>query len=41
MPGIGIFTGSQLLKSGIGIPTSGLVRNRWSRIGPALPSYAF
>jgi hypothetical protein len=37
--GIAIFTGSQILQPGIGIPASGLVRYRWSRISPALPSY--
>jgi hypothetical protein len=37
--GIGIFTGSHLLQSGIGIPASGSVRYRWSRISLALPSY--
>jgi hypothetical protein len=36
--GIGIFTVSQLCQSGIGIPASGSVRYRWSRISPALPS---
>jgi hypothetical protein len=36
-----VFYRSQLLQSGIGIPTSGPVRYRWSRISPALPSYAF
>jgi hypothetical protein len=36
---IGIFTGNQLLRSGIGIPVSGSVRYRWSQISPALPSY--
>jgi hypothetical protein len=37
--GIGSFTGSQLLQSGTCIP-AGSVRYRWSRISPALPSYA-
>ncbi len=37
--GIGSFTGSQLLQSGTCIP-AGSVRHRWSRISPALPSYA-
>jgi hypothetical protein len=45
MPGksqsdIRILTGSQQSQSGIGIPASGPVRYRWSRISPALPSYA-
>jgi hypothetical protein len=31
---------SQLAQSGIGIPASGSVRYRWSRISLALPSYA-
>jgi hypothetical protein len=37
---IGIFTGSKILRSGIGIPASGSVRYRWSRISPALPCQA-
>ncbi len=32
--------GSQLCKSGIGIPASGSVRYRSSQISPALPSFA-
>ncbi len=45
MPGksqsdIRILTGSQQSQSGIGIPASGPVRYRWSRISPSLPSYA-
>jgi hypothetical protein len=38
--GIGILTGSQWSQSGIGIPASGQVRYHWTRISPALPSYA-
>jgi hypothetical protein len=38
-PASAFFTGSQLLQSGIGLPTSGSVRYRWSQISPALPSY--
>ncbi len=37
--GIGIFTGSELSQSDIGIPASGSTRYRWSWISPALPSY--
>jgi hypothetical protein len=39
--GIGIFTGSQLPPSGIGIPASFVSseRARWSRISPASTSY--
>ncbi len=36
--GIGIFTGSQQIQSGIGSRASGSVQYRWSRISPALPS---
>jgi hypothetical protein len=39
--GIGIFSGGQLLQSGISIPSSGSFRYRWSRITPALPSYVY
>jgi hypothetical protein len=39
--GIGIFTGFQLSQSGIGIPASESVRYCWSRISPALPSFAY
>jgi hypothetical protein len=39
MPETAISSGSQLLQSGIGIPASGSVRYRWSRVSPALPSY--
>jgi hypothetical protein len=38
--GIGIFTGIQPSQSGVSIPASGSVWYRWSRISPALPSYA-
>jgi hypothetical protein len=34
------FIDSQRSQSGIGIPASGSVRYHWSRISPALPSYA-
>jgi hypothetical protein len=37
--GIGIFAGSQLSQSGIGIPASRSVLYRWSRISPSLPNY--
>jgi hypothetical protein len=39
MPDSPVFRHSQLCQSGIGIPTSLLVRHRWSRISSALPSY--
>jgi hypothetical protein len=38
---IGIFTGSLLLQSGIGILASGPVRYHWSRISPALLSFDY
>jgi hypothetical protein len=38
---IGIFIGSLLLQSGIGILASGPVRYHWSRISPALPSFDY
>jgi hypothetical protein len=38
---IGIFTGSLLLQSGIGILASGPVWYHWSRISPALPSFDY
>jgi hypothetical protein len=41
LTGIVIFTGFSLYQSGIGIPASGSVWYRWSRITPVLSSFAF